>query len=257
MANGNLSNQSTEKALTVLEYLVAQREPVKLQDLAQDLGMNVSTASRFLSALQHRGYADQDPQNAKYFATMKICGLANQMISHFSLASVAHPYVQQASEYFQETACFSIEKNNAVLYIDIVVGSSKTLMNIQQIGNSAPLHCTSAGKLFLSQYTEEELDHYIERTGLPRFTANTITTRTRLFRELQKIRIQGFSIDDNENEEGIRCLSYPVYDYTQQLVACLSITGPSIRLSPSVLESKHHYLEETANELSRRLGKIF
>lgn len=254
MSNGNLSNQSTEKALIVLEYLVSQPEAVKLLDLSKALGMNTSTVSRFVSALQHCGYVEQDPSTAKYFATMKICELANRMTSRLSIAAVAHPYVQQVSDFFSETACFVVEKKQAICYIDIVVGSSKTLMNIQQVGSSAPLHSTASGKMFLSCYTEEEVNRYIASKGLVAYTPNTIHTRERLLEELEQIRRRGYSIDDNENEEGIRCLAYPIYDYTRKVAGCLSITGPSVRLPTALLEEKHTYLAEVADTLSKRLG---
>lgn len=254
MSSINLTNQSTKKALSILEYLASQPEPVQLRDIAKNTEMNISTTARFVNALQDCHYIGQDPDTSRYFATMKICAIANQITSHFNLASVAHPYVLRVSNYFMETACCVIQENQSILYIDIALGTNRTLMNIQRVGNSAPMHSTAAGKLFLSRYTEQELDRYIEDKGLKEYTPNTITNKKQLIEELDKIRMQGYSLDDSENEVGIRCISYPIYDYAHNIVACLSITAPSVRLSPAMLAEKQNYLAQSAMALSHELG---
>lgn len=254
--SGNLSNQSTEKAFAVLEFLVAQPEPLKLLEISKMMGMNASTVSRYLSALQNCGYVEQDPLTTRYSVSTKICQLANIVLSRFQLAPFAHPYVQKVSDYFGETSCLSVERNSATLYIDIVVSVGKTLMNVQRVGNSAPLHCTASGKLFLSQYSGPELDQYIQEKGLTRYTDATITDKDALIAELDKIRRQGYSMDVEENETGIRCIASPIFDRYHKIVACLSITGPTARLTDELVEEKRLFLSQTTEELSEKLNAI-
>lgn len=251
--NGNLANQSTEKAFAVLEFLVSHSEPLRLLDISKQLGMNGSTVSRYLSALENCGYVEQEENTLRYRASTKICELANRLMSTFQLTPLAHPYIQRLSDFFGETSCLVVERNNSVLYIDIVVSASKSLINVQRIGNSAPLYCTAAGKVFLSGYSEERLAEYLKTHDLIRFTESTITDEHQLRKELDLIREQGFAIDNEEIEAGLKCISVPVYDHNDVISACISITGPSSRLTQELLEEKSDYLFETAKALSDKL----
>ena len=255
-SNGNMTNQSTEKAFAVLEFLVAQRHPLKLLEIAKQMGMNASTVSRYISALVNCGYVEQDESNLRYSATTKICELANKLMSTFQLVPFAHPYVQRLSEYFSETACLVVERNSAALYVDIVVSASKSLINVQRVGNSAPLYCTAAGKMFLSQYSEEQFDRYISTHKLAGLTENTIAARDKLLEEVRRIRETGYSIDNEEIESGLRCVSVPVRDRNGFILACLSITGPAARLTAETVEEKKDWMLKLSGELSERLVQI-
>lgn len=247
---GNLKNQSTENALSILEYMISQPGSQKLSEIASNLKMNASTVLRYVNALQSCGYLQQDEKTFQYRATSKICRLANIFMSHFSLFDVAHPYVQAVSEHFGETACLSVEQDSAVFYTDIVVSSNRTLMNVQRIGCSAPLHSTAAGKLFLASYSPAQLEVYLKNVALTRYTDHTIISREALIKELDTIRAQGFSIDNEENEDGIICISYPILDHKNNTYACISITGPAFRLQELMEKEKHQLLADTARKLS-------
>ncbi len=253
---GNISNQSTENAFAILEFLISQPEPLKLTDIAKSLGMNASTVSRYVTALQTCGYVEQDPKTSRYSATIKICELANRFMRHFDIADLAHPFVQEISDYFGETSCFSVERDNHVFYIDIVVSSSRTLMNVQRVGNSAPLHSTAAGKLFLTNYSPVQLQKLFEKNPLVKFTDTTIVSPELLMAELDRIRAAGFSIDDGENEPGIKCIAYPIFNGSGKVAASISITGPSFRLSEEWSEEKQRYLADTAHLLSLKIQKL-
>lgn len=248
---GNLSNQSTAVAFSVLEYLVDRPAPQRLREIAQGLDMNASTASRYLAALQSCGYVAQDPVSSCYSVTTKLCELANTIMSHVAVSDIVHPYVQRVSEYFGETACFAIERNHAVFYVDIVVSSSRTLMNVQRIGISAPLHCTASGKLFLCNLSDGELENYFARFQPQRYTSNTIVTKEAMAEELRKIRAAGFAIDNGENEEGITCISSPIQNSAGKVIACISITGPSFRVTEELTEEKRNYLSAVAEDLRK------
>lgn len=247
------SNQSTEKAFKILEFLAAQPEPLKLLDIARELNMNASTALRFITSMEGMGYIEHDEDKYTYAASTKICELSNSIISRFQLTPIAHSYIEKISKYTNETTCLTVERKSKILYVDIALNSNRTLMNIQKVGNSAPLYCTASGKLFLSQYTSDELDSYIETRGLPRLTSHTLTTRAALESELEKIRSQGYSIDDEENEVGVRCIAFPIYGKGGKVIACASITGPAMRVTMEYLESIRPFLQSSAAELSARM----
>ena len=248
------SNQSTEKALAIIEYLAGCPEPVRLNELSGTLGMNASTMLRFLTTLQNCGYVYQDPSTSKYALSYKICRLANQFSRNTELQNVTHPYLIQLTNIFQESACVSVEQDMVMVYVDVMSGPGKTLMSMQRVGNTSPMHTTGNGKLLLLNYTEEEIDQLIAKRGLKRFTENTMTDKASLMERLAEIRCQGYALDEEENEIGLRCLAYPIYNYTGKIVAGISITGPVSRMTRQMIEEKGHYLKEAAEEISERLG---
>ena len=254
--NAIMSNQSTEKALRIMEYLASCGRPMRLLDISEALEINSSTAGRFLSALVNCGYVMQDPETLRYAMTYKICRIANMisMENDVKIQQITHPYLEQISEIFDESSCVSIERDMEMVYIDVYTGRGRALMSRQRIGNTAPMYCTGNGKLCLLNYSEEQLDRLIRQRGLPQLTEYTLTTKKALMERLEEIRKAGYACDEEECEIGMRCLAYPIRDYTRRIIGGISITGPSSRLNSEVLMNKAHYLQTAAEEISFKLG---
>lgn len=250
----SLHNQSTEKALRILELLAESPEPMRLRDLSTALELNPSTALRFLSSLQSGGYVQQEPDTQRYFLTFKLCRLAHLVSARSPLPTVTHPYLQRLSAQFQEALCVSVEQDMHMVYVDVASSPEQTLLSVQRIGNVSPMHCTGNGKLMLLNYSPEQLDRLAQTTGLPRYTANTVTTREALDAAIRRIRQDGFAYDNEECEIGVRCLSYPLYDYTGRIVAGMCVTGPVSRMTDEALAPMHPQLRQAAQEISRLLG---
>lgn len=253
---GASSNQTAEKVLQVLEVLAHQSQPVKLIDLSRMLGMNTSTLYRFLTALQNTGYVMQQAETGKYALNLKICYLAGKVRESYSIASILHPIVDSASALFNESAHLSQEDNGMIVYMDNVVGASQILTTQHYIGKTAPIHCTGVGKLFLLEYTDQQLDRLIAEKGLPRYTQHTLTTKEALVRELEQVRSSGYAFDNEECEIGVRCVAVPIRDYTGRIVAGLSVSGPTSRLTDDCIQSKIQALLAMAEAASRSLGYV-
>ncbi len=248
------SNQSTEKAIAVMELLSEASGPMRLRDISTALKLNSSTALRFLNALQNCGYVIQDADTQRYRLTFKICRVANQMCSHTELLPIVRPFMQALFQKIHETLCLAVEQDMCMLYLDVLMRQNQRLMNMQQVGNSSPLHSTGIGKLLLLNYSKEQLDHLIARKGLDRYTEQTITTKKALIAELERVRRQGYAMDDEENEIGARCMACPIYDYSGDIVAGISITGPTTRLTDEVLFRYLPALSATAAQISAAMG---
>ena len=136
------ANQSTEKAMALLELLAQARTPMRLRDISDALGLNPSTALRFLTALQRCGYVSQEESSQRYQLTYKLCTLANQLTSRIELPTVTHPYLVSLAEQLHEVVCVSVEREMTMVYIDVATGPDQTLMSLQRIGNVSPMHCT-------------------------------------------------------------------------------------------------------------------
>ena len=254
--NPTRSNQSTEKALSILELLAGQSGPMRLMDIAKSLQLNTSTAARFLSSLVACGYVAQEPESQRYYMTYKICRIANQVSARKSLQSITHPYLVSLSEACGEAVCVSVEQDMVMVYVDVANSQSQMLLSVQRVGNTTPMHCTGNGKLLLSAYTPEMLTRYISARGLTRYTDKTITDRIALEAELEAIRRRGWAIDNQEREVGVRCLACPIRDYTGQIVAGISVTGPVTRMTDAAIERYREPLSDAARKISVDLGYV-
>lgn len=258
MAKGETaaSNQTAEKLLVVLETLAYQNRPVKLSELAHLINMNASTLYRFLAALQNRGYVTQHEGSGAYALNLKLCHLAENVKKQFSISSLLHYAVVSVAELFQESAHLAQEENHMIVYVDNMTDTSQMLTIRQYIGRTAPLHCTGIGKLLLLEYSDSKLDELIAEKGLTGYTKYTYTTKEALCKELDKIRRLGYALDNEECELGVRCVAVPVRDYTEKIIAGLSVSGPTTRITDEIIQEKLPQLLSIADKASEDLGYI-
>ena len=249
-----MENKSGEKLLSIFEYLILQETPQRLLDISKGLGINQSTALRFLTTLVSCGYIEQDPETLRYTPTYKICSLASHVNRERKLVDAARPALLRVAEAFRESVSMSVENHMQAVYVDVVRGAASALIAFQQVGGVSPMHCTGNGKLLLLNYTDAELDTYIKEKGLKRYTEHTITTREGLVNELRKIRERGYAYDEEERDLGIRCAAFPVREASGRIVAGISVSGPKDRMTDGVFAEKLPVLREAAEEVSRKLG---
>ena len=248
------SNQSVEKVIKMLELLSKQTKPMRLSDFTELLEMNGSTVLRYLATLQRLGYIAQEKDTGKYYMTMKICRLADQVSSHNEIIQICAPYLRSLSHIFLESANLSIEHEMRLLYIDVVNGNVQMLTTMQRIGNTAPLHCTGSGKLMLLNYDDNKIDHYIAVRGLTVMTENSLATKEALLRELEKVRAAGYAWDNQELSLGARCIAAPVYNYKGDIAAAISISGPISRMTDEMIYERLSFLLDAVKEASFRMG---
>jgi len=248
------TNQSVEKVFQIIEVMANNRGPIKLQDISEKLGLPPSTVLRFLKTMMLYGYVNQDPETQKYSLSMKFCHIGYLVSSQISIRSVIRPFLVELADRCQESACLAIDQDMMVVYVDVVDGPDKMLKTLQRIGKRAPLHSTGVGKVLLLNYSNNEIDHLIEEKGLTPLTPNTITTKEDLIAELQKVRIKGYAIDDEECEIGARCMAAPIRDYTGKVVAGISVSGPVSRMNIEKIERIQNVIKEIAAKASEKLG---
>ena len=224
------ANQSSEKLLTLIELLSTWSEPVKLQSLASQASMNVSTTLRFLMALENKGYVVQD-DTGRYSLTYKLCGIANNIKMHTSIRNICLPFMKEVSRYFGETVNLSEEENMSVVYLEVIQCERQALCTTQRIGKVAPLYCTGVGKLFMLNHPWEKLCDYYEKNKPVKYTENTCTTMEEIFNKMETARECGYSTDDEECEMGMRCVAVPIRNYTGEIIAGLSVSGPTTRMT--------------------------
>jgi DNA-binding IclR family transcriptional regulator len=161
--------------------------------------------------------------------------------------------MESLSRQCGETVNLGLFMDGKVIVVDRVE-SSEPLRTDLGIGTVLPAHSTAMGKVFLADLTEEELERHIQEHGLKSFTSKTLASPEQLKKQLKLVRDRGFSMDDRELGEGIRCIAVPIKGSWGRVLAALSISGPSTRLSVKRLNALRGSLAALATEIGARLG---
>jgi DNA-binding IclR family transcriptional regulator len=246
-------NNSVEKAFVILEYLANNPDPVELSTLSRALTINKSTAYRYLSTLETLGYVVQNNETSCYNLGSKALWLASKFLDNLDLHAQAHPILKQIREETGETIHLAYLENFEVVYVDKIDGKSPVKM-ASRIGNRMPAHCTGLGKALLAFRPESEWKEYVKKVGLKYHTKNTITQPEEFYDHLRMIRERGYSIDNSENEEGIRCVALPIRDHEGNVIAALSIAGWVISMTPDRDEVLASIGLKYSQILSEKLG---
>jgi DNA-binding IclR family transcriptional regulator len=251
---GIKKNQSLRKALHILEGMTRIKTPARLQDIAKSLAMPQSTLLRFLNTFIDFGYAGQDPDTSCYYLTLKLAELGSRTQSNFPFQNSLSKYIKLASKTFHESASLCIEQNMQMLYIDIEEGPGRMLQTLHRIGHIAPMHATGVGKLHLLNYSGEQLAGLEKKRGFPRYTEHTITSLDDLKKEIAWIRKNGYAMDNEECEEGVRCIAVPVKNFQGKIVAAISISAPITRLDKQRQNEIILFLKDISVKASKEMG---
>jgi DNA-binding IclR family transcriptional regulator len=254
VSEGIKKNQSLRKALQILEGMTQIHTPARLQDIAQSLDMPQSTLLRFLNTYIDFGYVGQDPNTSCYYLTLKLTELGSRAKDNFPFQSSLSKYVKQIAKHFNESSSLCIEHDMQMVYIATEEGPDRMLKTLQRIGHIAPMHATGVGKLHLTNYSDAQLLELEQKHGFPRYTKHTITSLDVLKQEIAKIKEQGYALDDEECEEGVRCIAVPVRDYSGKVMAGISLSGPVTRLDQHKTGEIITYLKEESVKASLELG---
>lgn len=245
--------QSLERALKILEVLGKNPKGLGVTEISREVDLHKSTVYRLLSTLAKWGYVEQEKENEKYKLGLKIIELSNNVLSNLELRKVARPYLEELMEYANEVVHLCVLRDGEAVYID-KVECPNTIRMYSQIGKRAPVHCTGVGKALLAFLPQEEAISILKTKGLPQKTPSTITSLEEMLNHLEEIKKLGYSIDDVEHEEGIRCVAAPIFDHTGQVVASLSVSGPDYRVTRERVPELAVKVKEIAQKISRRLG---
>ena len=176
-----------------------------------------------------------------------------QVLRQMDLRRDAIALLRDLNEKTRETVHMCVYDRDAAIYIE-KIESPAPLRGFSELGKGAPLHCTGVGKVLMAGLSDEDLDDLLKRYSLRRFTPNTITQVRAMKKEVEHIRAQGYAIDDEEHEPGIRCVAVPVRNYTGKVIASISIAGRTTSVAPARLPELIHSVKETAQKISTRLG---
>jgi DNA-binding IclR family transcriptional regulator len=249
--------QTLQRASAVLDILGQSPQGISIRNLSTQIGLSKGTTHRLLSSLAYLGYVRQDPKTRNYFLGFKLVELGNLLLSQLDLRKEAEPFLRDLAEKSKETVHLVFLDRNEIVYIDKLETDHNPggLRMASRVGLRNPAHSCAVGKVLLSHLSEEKLRRLIQEKGLTKRTENTITNPFQLEEHLKNVRAQGYAIDNEENEKGIRCVAAPVYNEAGKAVAAISISGPSFRVTKKVIQERlKKELIETARSVSQKLG---
>jgi DNA-binding IclR family transcriptional regulator len=249
-AGAAASVQSVDRALTILEMLAREGE-AGVTEIAAELGVHKSTAFRLLATLEAHRLVEQDGDRGRYRLGVGNLRLAGATTARLDLVTEARPVCRQLAADTGETVNITVRSETSALYLDQVAGGS-AVQSHNWVGQHIPLHATSNGKVLLSELTEAELKSAVP--SLPRVTDRTVTNRSKLRAELAEVRETGYAVAIDELEVGLTAAAAPIRSAHGDVIASMSLSGPTYRLDEKKLATVVPQLVAAATEVSHRLG---
>ena len=249
--------KTIERATVILDILSKSPQGLSIRELSGKTGLPKGTAHRFLSSLTYFDHVRQDAKTKNYHLGFKLVELGNRLLSQLDLRTEGHPFLIELAERTNETVHMVVLDRGEVLYVDKVDAGQNAggLRMASMLGARIPTHCSAVGKVILAFLPEEKLIKIISDKGLPRRTENTITDFEELKKHLQLIQKQGYALDDEENERGVKCVAAPIRDQSGEVIAAISISVPGIRIrTDTLLGTYKDQVVETAMKISNKLG---
>lgn len=250
-------NSSIEKAFAILSVFSQNggRFELGVGEISKILKMHKSTVHRFLRSMEKVGVIEKNNETGKYRLGLKLYELGNAVSLKKIMVDRARKYLEDLHWYLNETVHFATLKNGEVAYLDKII-ADRNFVIISEVGKRLPAHCTGLGKVMLAFLPENEVRRIVKEKGLKRFTKNTITNRKDLFEELKKIRERGYAIDNEEIEDGLRCIAAPIFNGEGKVIAAVSISGPSSRINETTYDEYSKYVIKTARLISEELKNV-
>jgi DNA-binding IclR family transcriptional regulator len=223
-----------ERGLAILEVLGRSRAGLSLSQLTRHLSLPKSSVHCLLRTLQAAGYLYRDNSSGKYRISLRICELARQALNGMSLREQARPSLKALAEQTGLTVHMAVLEQGSCVLIEKVTppGAVRTAT---WVGKQLGLHCTALGKALIAHLPETEVARLVTEHGLIRYNDNTIRSVNQLHRELALVRQRGYALDDEEEEIGVRCIGASVFNGTAEVVASLSLAGPTTQIDDEAL----------------------
>jgi len=244
--------QSVDRAITVLEIL-ARRGEAGVSEVASEIDVHKSTAFRLLGALEGRGLVEQATDRGKYRLGFGLIPLASAVSDRLDVTRQGREVCERLAAGMGETINVAVLQKHWAVNVDQARGPS-TVSTHNWVGRLTPLHCTSSGKVLLAHLAPQRRAGLLAASGMERLTPRTVTSAAALETELERVREAGHAVAVEEYETGLNALAAPILDRAGEVIAAVSVSGPSYRLDESRMAELAEPLRAGAAEISRRMG---
>ncbi len=255
MEEGTSKNpiQVAERLFDVIE-LLADNGPMGIMEISNALGLHKSTTHRLVASLQYMGYIRQDEDTLKYSLSFKFLDIGSKILDKTNMAAVIHPYIGRLSEITGEAVHLVLREDIDAVYIDKVESGVNQVRMVSRVGNRVPLYCTGVGKALLAEMDDSQIQDIWNRSDIKKLTPKTIVGFDAFMENIIEVRQKGYALDDEENEEGVRCIAVTIRDSSRIPVYAISISAPVSRMSDERIEELRIRLFALRDELARSMG---
>lgn len=247
--------QSLVRALRLLQEVAEAGDGITLTEVANRVGLPVSSAHRLLSTLQQEGFVRFDGERTLWFVGVKAFSVGNAFLRARDLVQVARPYMRGLMEQCDETVNLAVEDSGQIIYL-AQIECRQMMRALASPGARVPMHSSAVGKVLLAYMNKAACEGMLDKLRLERFTANTITGRERLVSSLGQVRQQGFAFDDEEHAIGLRCVASPIFNEAREVIAGISLSGPAARVTDRRFKELAGLVQRTAKVITRDFGGL-
>jgi IclR family acetate operon transcriptional repressor len=225
------SIRAVDRALDVLEAIARDPNGVTVLEIARRVELPLSTVYRVIETLRRRHYVSELASGSRVGIGPALLEVSSAYRAPRDLKEIAHPVMSSLAALVRETTNLAIQESGVAVYLHQVEAPEMLMRMFMQTGVRAPCHCSGVGKVLLAWATEREAERLLETVDFAAYTSRTITNLPQLQHELERIRKLGYALDDEEREIGVRCVAVPVFSASRRLVAGLSVSGPTSRVT--------------------------
>jgi IclR family transcriptional regulator, pca regulon regulatory protein len=247
-----------ERPTSYSQSFAPARPLLGISELARAVGLNRSTAHRYVGTLTALGYLQQDGATRKYRLGVRVLDLGFSSINSLELPELARPHLQQLSDETGHTVNMAILDGTEIVYVERVRSSQAGQREIDlnlNVGSRLPAYCTSMGKVLLAFLGDEARAAALDRTDLVGRGPNTVTDRRRLEAELERVRGTGIAVNNEELAYGLRSIAAPVRARSGEVEAAINLAVHRTMVSlENLIVRLGPRLEQTAAEISARAG---
>ncbi|MCC6314429.1 MAG: IclR family transcriptional regulator [Thermomicrobiales bacterium] len=239
--------------MDIIEALASKNRGFRLSELAEQLGLNESTAHHLLATLKERGFVRQDPKTRAYHLGFRLASLINGHLAESDIYTTGIDAIRALRDASGETTYLTLLDGMRTHTLIELLGNRAIQARRPSISGDAQFHCTASGKTFLSWMAPGDIATILPTLHLERFTHNTIVELDALTAELTAIRRQGYALDREENLVGIACVAAPIFDREGACIATASVAHP---VNSPAAEEYIGLVVAAANEISANLGHM-
>ena len=252
--------QSVDRALRIIEFLAENPTGAGITEISKSLGLSKGTVHRLISTLKERDFAYKSSNTELYRLSYKILYLYNCISNNIDMFKVSRPIIRKFADKVDATVHLATldEKRSNIVYIDRIepMNSQKLFVMSSRVGKKAPCYCTAAGKMLLSQYSDDEIRDIMKGEEYKTYTDKTIKNIDEFLEEIHKVRKQGYALDENEYDHGIICISIPIYNSNGKIDFAMSVTGLILYTKAEELINLKDQLDEVSRKVSNAINYI-
>lgn len=244
--------QVIDRVFDILELLSQKEEGMGVTEIGRSLDLNKTTVHRIVNGILKRGYVEKT-ERGQYRLGLNFIALCSHRLNSIELTTEARPYLLGLTQMYGQRSHLAILDGNEAVYLD-KVEIERNLRMYSEIGRRVPVYCSALGKCLLFDKSAAEITSILESSSYQKRTEKTKTNTEELLWEITQSARRGWSVDDEENEESIRCIAAPIHDYSGRIIAAISLSGQRNIVTEERTEEIAKKVMETANEISKRIG---